>query len=335
MCSRGPPVRLRYGHRQSLVPGAARGRVFGQHAAPPGVRLTGVREGSGGAAHVLGPGRTVLGGGVEGDPARLLRVERGDLDRDCIIVVRGQGPRANGMPELHKLMPLMGALQDRGFHVALATDGRMSGASGKVLAAIHITPEAAEGGPLAKVRDGEVWARMGGDEFVILLPQIHRADKAVRVAHKVLEVLKPSFQFDGHELHITTSMGISLYPYDGEDADSLLKNADTALYRAKEQGRNNYQLYTPAMNARAFERLALENSLRKALERKEFSLHYQPQLDMEASQIVGVEARVVSEGKAVRGGEVETGLEAVSYTHLRAHETVLERVCRLLLDKKK
>ncbi|MEQ1819221.1 MAG: phosphogluconate dehydratase [Terricaulis sp.] len=82
--------------------------------------------------------------------------KRGDLDRDCVIVVRGQGPRANGMPELHKLMPLMGALQDRGFNVAVATDGRMSGASGKVLAAIHITPEAAEGGPLAKVRDGDV-----------------------------------------------------------------------------------------------------------------------------------------------------------------------------------
>ncbi|MGE0742151.1 MAG: phosphogluconate dehydratase [Hyphomonadaceae bacterium] len=82
--------------------------------------------------------------------------KRGDLDRDCVIVVRGQGPRANGMPELHKLMPLMGALQDRGFQVALVTDGRMSGASGKVLAAIHVTPEAAEGGPLAKVRDGDV-----------------------------------------------------------------------------------------------------------------------------------------------------------------------------------
>ena len=81
---------------------------------------------------------------------------RGDLDRNCVIVVRGQGPRANGMPELHKLMPLMGALQDRGFRVALATDGRMSGASGKVMAAIHITPEAAEGGPLAKVRSGDV-----------------------------------------------------------------------------------------------------------------------------------------------------------------------------------
>ncbi len=80
----------------------------------------------------------------------------GALDRDCVVVVRGQGPRANGMPELHKLMPLMGALQDRGFKVALVTDGRMSGASGKVLAAIHVIPEAAEGGALAKLRDGDV-----------------------------------------------------------------------------------------------------------------------------------------------------------------------------------
>jgi phosphogluconate dehydratase len=92
--------------------------------------------------------------------------KRGDLDRDCVIVVRGQGPRANGMPELHKLMPLMGALQDRGFKVALVTDGRMSGASGKVLAAIHVTPEAAEGGALAKVRDGDV-LRVDGETGVL------------------------------------------------------------------------------------------------------------------------------------------------------------------------
>jgi phosphogluconate dehydratase len=92
--------------------------------------------------------------------------KRGDLDRDCVIVVRGQGPRANGMPELHKLMPLMGALQDRGFKVALVTDGRMSGASGKVLAAIHVTPEAAEGGALAKVRDGDV-LRVDGEAGVL------------------------------------------------------------------------------------------------------------------------------------------------------------------------
>jgi diguanylate cyclase (GGDEF)-like protein len=140
------------------------------------------------------------------------------------------------------------------------------------------------------LEEGDTLARLGGDEFVVLLPEISRADKAVKLAHKILEVLKPSFSFSGHELHITTSIGISLYPYDGEDADTLLKNADTALYRAKEQGRNNYQLYTPAMNARAFERLALENSLRKALERKEFMVHYQPQVDLRTRAIVGTEA---------------------------------------------
>jgi len=144
----------------------------------------------------------------------------------------------------------------------------------------------------ASLEAGDTLARLGGDEFVILLPQINRADRAVRVAQRILEALKPPFHFDNHELHVTMSIGITLYPYDGEDADTLLKNADTALYRAKEQGRNNYQLYTPAMNARAFERLALENSLRKALERKEFSLYYQPQIDMQTGVITGSEALI-------------------------------------------
>src|SRR5262245_44747961 len=132
----------------------------------------------------------------------------------------------------------------------------------------------------ASLEEGDTLARMGGDEFVILLPQISRADRAVRVAQRILEAIKPPFHFERNELHITMSIGITLYPYDGEDADTLLKNADTALYRAKEQGRNNYQLYTPAMNARAFERLALENSLRKAVERKEFLVYFQPQVDL-------------------------------------------------------
>jgi diguanylate cyclase (GGDEF)-like protein len=140
--------------------------------------------------------------------------------------------------------------------------------------------------------EGDTLARLGGDEFVILLPRLQRADKAVKLAQRVLEVLKPVFVFNGHELHITTSIGISLYPYDGTDVDTLLKNADTALYRAKEQGRNNYQLYTPAMNARAFERLAMENSLRRALERQQFLLHYQPQVDIENGRIAGTEALV-------------------------------------------
>ncbi len=142
----------------------------------------------------------------------------------------------------------------------------------------------------ASLEEGDTLARLGGDEFVILLPQINRADRAVRVAQRILDAIKPPFYFEQNELHITMSIGITLYPYDGEDADTLLRNADTALYRAKEQGRNNYQLYTPAMNARAFERLALENSLRKAVERKEFLVYFQPQVDVQTGAIVGVEA---------------------------------------------
>jgi len=138
--------------------------------------------------------------------------------------------------------------------------------------------------------EGDSLARMGGDEFVILLPLIERADKAVALAQRAIDSLQPAFKLGGHELHVTLSMGISLFPYDGEDAETLLKNADTALYRAKEQGRNNYQLYTPAMNARAFERLAMENSLRRALERNEFQLYYQPQIDAKTGLIAGVEA---------------------------------------------
>ncbi len=142
----------------------------------------------------------------------------------------------------------------------------------------------------ASLEEGDTLARLGGDEFVILLPQINRADRAVRVAQRVIDAIKPPFHFGNNELHVTMSIGITLYPYDGEDADTLLRNADTALYRAKEQGRNNYQLYTPAMNSRAFERLALENSLRKGVERKEFLIHYQPQMDIRQSSIVGTEA---------------------------------------------
>ncbi len=140
------------------------------------------------------------------------------------------------------------------------------------------------------LRDGDTIARLGGDEFVLLLPQIRCAEDATVVAKKLLESFSVPFDLESHELFITTSIGISLYPYDGDDAETMLKNADTALYRAKEHGKNNYQLYTSAMNAKAFERLALENSLRRALEREEFAVYYQPQVDLTTGQIIGMEA---------------------------------------------
>ncbi|OFW34287.1 MAG: hypothetical protein A2074_05585, partial [Candidatus Aquicultor primus] len=142
------------------------------------------------------------------------------------------------------------------------------------------------------LREGDTIARLGGDEFTLLLPQVDTVDDATAVAQKVIDVLKPSFTFDGRKLYVTTSIGIALYPDDGKDVQSLLKNADIALYRAKEQGRNNYQLYTPSMNAKAFERLAMEVNMRKALERQEFTVYYQPQLDLATGEIIGMEALI-------------------------------------------
>ena len=142
------------------------------------------------------------------------------------------------------------------------------------------------------VREGDTIARLGGDEFMLLLQGAQNVEGIAKVAEKILHAFRPSFHVAGHDLHISTSIGISLYPHDGHDAETLLKNADIALYRAKEHGRNNYQLYTPSMNARAFEQLALENQLRRALDREEFSLYYQPLLDIKERKIAGMEALI-------------------------------------------
>ena len=135
-------------------------------------------------------------------------------------------------------------------------------------------------------------ARMGGDEFTILLPDVKSEAEPIQVAESLLNSLKDSFTLEGHEFHITTSIGIALYPNDGPDSDALMKNADTAMYRAKESGKNQYRLYNALMNDQAFNRLTLENDLRKALERGEFVAYYQPQLNIETGEIIGMEALV-------------------------------------------
>lgn len=139
-------------------------------------------------------------------------------------------------------------------------------------------------------REGDTIARMGGDEFALLLTGITQVDDAVKAAQGILDILNPPFMIESHEVHITPSIGISIFPYDGADGVTLVKNADAALNRAKEQGRTNYQLYTPVMNAKAFERMTLQNSLRKALDRGEFTLYYQPQVSLVTGDIVGMEA---------------------------------------------
>jgi EAL domain-containing protein (putative c-di-GMP-specific phosphodiesterase class I) len=133
---------------------------------------------------------------------------------------------------------------------------------------------------------------MGGDEYTLLLPQIRHEDYIAGIATKIISTFAEPWIIYGHEFYIHSSIGISIYPEDGEDPETLIRNADLAMYHAKEQGRNNYQFYNPAMNTKAFERMVLENSLHHALERSEFVIHYQPQVDLRTGKISGLEALV-------------------------------------------
>lgn len=142
----------------------------------------------------------------------------------------------------------------------------------------------------ASVREGDTVARLGGDEFAIILEDIETEDNIAPIAIKVLEALSRKYELQSQEFYMTGSIGISLFPTDGKDADTLLKHADIAMYRAKDQGRNSYQFYLEDMSAKALQRLNLETSLRHALERDEFVLHYQPQIDVETGRIAGMEA---------------------------------------------
>ncbi len=143
----------------------------------------------------------------------------------------------------------------------------------------------------AAVRRIDTLARLGGDEFIFALPGIHAA-AAAEVARRLLEVCITPFVVGGHELTITPSLGISVFPQDGRDLETLLKNADAAMYKAKEVGRNTFQFYASEMNTATLERLLMESNLRRALNQKEFVLHYQPLVSLQSGLIIGVEALI-------------------------------------------
>jgi diguanylate cyclase (GGDEF)-like protein len=144
----------------------------------------------------------------------------------------------------------------------------------------------------ATLRDGDTLAYWGRDEFAIIVPQLTAMDDAVEIVARLQATLEPKFKVGDHEFYLTSSIGIGLYPHDGANAETLMKNAGAALERAREQGGNNYQFYTADLNAKALKRLAMENDLRRALERDEFFLCYQPKVDTNTWEILGVEALI-------------------------------------------
>jgi len=140
------------------------------------------------------------------------------------------------------------------------------------------------------VRESDTVSRLGGDEFVVVVTSLEHAGNAMPTAQKILASLGRPYQIDDHELQLTPSIGIAIYPDNGNDNESLLKNADAAMYHAKSSGRNNFQFFTPELNQWVTDRLRIENGLRHALEREELQVHYQPQVDLATGRIVGCEA---------------------------------------------
>jgi diguanylate cyclase (GGDEF)-like protein/PAS domain S-box-containing protein len=142
------------------------------------------------------------------------------------------------------------------------------------------------------VRISDTVSRQGGDEFIVLLSEVEQSEEAAQAAIRMLEAVAEAHSIDDNDLHVTTSIGVSIYPDDGLDAEALIKNADTAMYQAKENGRQSYQFFKPAMNVRAVERQSIEESLRRALQRQEFALHYQPKINLITGEITGAEALI-------------------------------------------
>jgi predicted signal transduction protein with EAL and GGDEF domain len=172
-------------------------------------------------------------------------------------------------------------------------------------------------------------SRLGGDEFALLLSGISAPETAAKLAERILSHIAHPMQLEEHEAFITTSLGISIYPSDGDTAEKLLRNADTAMYQAKAEGRNNYQFFRESMNTATQLRLAMENDLRKALENDEFFLCYQPLFNIVQSQIVGAEALIrwqhPEQGLLMPGDFLQVAIESGLIS--RINRWVLRRAC--------
>lgn len=142
------------------------------------------------------------------------------------------------------------------------------------------------------IREGDTVSRLGGDEFIMLFPDITSPGDISRIAKKILESLSDVFELNDTEVYVTASIGISIFPENGDNVEILVKNADAAMYYAKEQGRNNYQFYGSAINASVLEKIRMQGNLRKAIAQNEFILHYQPQVNLSSGKIVGAEALI-------------------------------------------
>ncbi|MBI1773693.1 MAG: EAL domain-containing protein, partial [Burkholderiales bacterium] len=176
------------------------------------------------------------------------------------------------------------------------------------------------------LRESDIIARIGGDEFILLIDQFNEARDLGDVADKLLYAAAQPFEIDGQECQLSASIGIATFPADGRDAQTLLKNADIAMYKAKNKGKDNYQFYASEMNTHTVERLAFEARLRKALERREFVVHYQPKLDVKTERIVGAEA-------LVRWNHPERGvLSPVEFIALAEEAGLIARLGMLVLD---
>jgi diguanylate cyclase (GGDEF)-like protein len=184
------------------------------------------------------------------------------------------------------------------------------------------------------VRAEDTVARLAGDEFAIVLPRVERPEDAALVAEKVLSLLAEPFDIDGQEVLVTGSIGVAISTVDGSDTEALVKNADTAMFRAKNAGRNAYEFYTAEMNDRALEQLEMERRLRRALERNEFVLHFQPKTQVSTGEITGCEALlrwIGPDGKLVPPAEFVRLLEETGLI-MRVGEWVIRSACKQIAD---